>query len=389
MATDLMGLIGGVLNSGVVDQIGKVVGESPARTQAAVTGAVPSVLAGMLNSATSSPSGAGQLLSAISGGGFEKVLGNLGGILGGGQGSVDGLIGSGKQVLGSLFGNKLGGVTSALSGSSGVSPGAGSSILAMAAPIVMGMVGRQVTSGGLNASGLLNLLTSNKDAIARFAPAGLASALGLGSIGELGGKATALAQEGARTAKRNWVPIAVVAALALLAFLFFRGRGDQEQATGGSGPPTRKLTSVALPGGGNLNVEQDTFLYNLAGYLGNTSNTAVPKTFVFDSLNFESGGTTLTPTSNATVADLTRLLSAYPNSRVKLVGYTDTTGEPAANKALSLERAKTVGDMLSKGGVAPGRIETDGMGQDNPVAPNDTETGRARNRRLELVVIQK
>jgi outer membrane protein OmpA-like peptidoglycan-associated protein len=259
----------------------------------------------------------------------------------------------------------------------------------MAAPIVMGMVGRQVTSGGLNASGLVNLLTSNKDAISKFAPAGLASALGLGSIGELGSKATALAQEGARTAKRNWVPVAVIAALALLAFLFFRGRGDQEQATGGSGPPTRKLTSVALPGGGNLNVEQDTFLYNLAGYLGNASNSAVPKTFVFDNLNFESGGTTLTPASSSTVADLTRVLSAYPNSRVKLVGYTDTTGDPAANKALSLARAKTVGDMLSNGGVAPARIETDGMGQENPVAPNDTDTGRARNRRLELVVTQK
>ena len=204
MATDLMGLIGGVLDNGVVEQIGKVVGESPTRTQAAVSGAVPSVLAGMLNHATSSPSGAGQLLSMLSTGGFERVTGNLGGILGGGQGPVDQLVGSGRNILGSLFGPRLGGVTNAVSSSAGVSQGIGSSILSMVAPVVMGVVGKHVISGGLNASGLLNLLTGNKDAIAKSAPAGLASALGLRSVGDLGTRASALVQEGARSATRNW-----------------------------------------------------------------------------------------------------------------------------------------------------------------------------------------
>ena len=393
MATDLMGLIGGALNTGVVDQIGKLVGESPARTQAAVNGAVPSILAGMLNNASSTPSGAGQLLSMLSGGGFEKVVGNLSGILGSGQGSIDQLLGSGKQILSSLFGTKLGGVTSALSSSAGVSTGTGSSILAMAAPVVMGVLGKQVSTGGLDASGLLSLLSSNKDAIAKFAPAGLASVFGLGSIGALGTKAGTVAQEAARGASskaRGWLPIAIAAAL-LFAFLAYRSwsrETEMGRATGGSGP-AKNLTSVALPGGGKLSVEQDTFLYNLAGYLGNSSDTGVPKTFVFDNLNFESGGTALTPASRSTVADLTRVLNAYPSSRVKLIGYTDTTGDPTTNKSLSLARAKSVGGLLSEGGVAPTRIDTDGMGQENPVAPNDTETGRAKNRRLELVVTQK
>ena len=394
MATDLMGLIGGVLNGGVVDQIGKVVGESPASTQATVNGAVPSILAGMLNHATSSPSGPGQLLSMLSTGGFEKAAGNLGGILGGGQGSVDQLVGSGRQILSSLFGNRLGGVTGAVSNSAGVSHGIGSSILAMAAPVVMGIVGKQVSSGGLNASGLLSLLTSNKDAIARSAPAGLASALGLGSINELGTKARALVQEGARgvgSVGRGWGPLAAIAAVLLLAFVGYRSfsrRSETAEATGGSGP-ARNLSSVALPGGGKLNVEQDTFLYNLAGYLGNASDTGVPRTFVFDNLNFESNGTALTPASKSTVADLTRVLNAYPSSRVRLVGYTDTTGDRASNKSLSLARAKAVSELLSNGGVAASRIDTDGMGDENPVASNDTEAGRAKNRRLELVVTQK
>ena len=389
MATDLMGLIGGVLDNGVVEQIGKVVGESPTRTQAADSGAVPSVLAGMLNHATSSPSGAGQLLSMLSTGGFERVTGNLGGILGGGQGPVDQLVGSGRNILGSLFGPRLGGVTNAVSSSAGVSQGIGSSILSMVAPVVMGVVGKHVISGGLNASGLLNLLTGNKDAIAKSAPAGLASALGLRSVGDLGTRASALVQEGARSATRNWGALLAVAAALLLAIVGFRALSRRpETATGGSGP-ARNLTSVALPGGGKVNVEQDAFLYNLAGYLGNASDSSVPKTFVFDNLNFDSNGTALTPASKSTVTDLIQVLNAYPNSRVKLVGYTDSTGDPSANKSLSLARARAVGDLLSNGGVAASRIDADGMGAENPVASNDTEAGRAKNRRLELVVTQK
>ena len=60
MASDLIGLVQGVLNSSVVDQISRAVGEPTAKTQAAVTGAVPSVLAGLLNAVGSSPGGAGQ-----------------------------------------------------------------------------------------------------------------------------------------------------------------------------------------------------------------------------------------------------------------------------------------------------------------------------------------
>jgi outer membrane protein OmpA-like peptidoglycan-associated protein len=300
-------------------------------------------------------------------------------------------------VLSSLFGDKLGGVVGAVSGASGVSQTTGQSILAMAAPAVMGLLGKQVSSGGLGASGLVNLLLSNKDAIARAAPAGLAGALGLRSLGDLGGRTIQAVQQGAAgatSATRRWLPLVAVAAALLIAYLAVRGFGEpakdtaSQLGTGGSAM-VRKMTSVALPGGGSLSVEQDTFLYNLSHYLGNTSDTAVPKTFTFENLNFESGGTTLTPASNATVSDLTRVLQAYPNAQVKLVGYTDATGDVPGNKALSLARAKAVGDLLSRGGVAQTRITTDGLGEENPVAPNNTDEGRAKNRRIELVVTQK
>jgi len=387
MASDLIGLVQGVLNSGVIDQIGKAVGEPQAKTQAAVNGAAPSVLAGVLNGIGSSPGGAGQILSSLSGGGFDKVLTNLPAMLGGGSGSVDQLVGMGKQVLGSLFGDKLGAVGGALASSSGVSTSSGQSILAMAAPVVMGMLGKQLGSNP-SPSGLLNILIANKDAITRLAPAGLMGALGVKSFDQLTGKATGMLEQAASAGARKWIPIAAIAAAVIIGYLAWENCGQQAQQAGNAATAAvKKLTSIALPGGSTINVMPDTFLYNLAHYLGSTG--PAPKTFIFDNLNFETGGTTLTPASTVTVNDLTRVLNAYPAVQVKLVGYTDTTGDPAANVTLSQARARAVADLLAKGGVAPSRITTDGLGAANPVASNDNEEGRAKNRRLELVVTQK
>src|SRR5215472_4473708 len=211
MANDLIGLVQGVLNSSVVDQIGKVVGEPAAKTQAAVSGAVPSVLAGVLSEMGSSPGGAGQVLSTLTHNGFDRVVGGLPSMLGGGSGSVDQLLGMGKQVLGSLFGDKLGAVSGALAGSSGVSSSSATSILGMAAPAVMGVLGKQLGSNP-SPSGLLSLLSSSKDAIARFVPAGLLGVLGVRNVDELTRKASGMVEQTERAAARRWVPLVAIAA---------------------------------------------------------------------------------------------------------------------------------------------------------------------------------
>src|SRR5262249_27380495 len=148
------------------------------------------------------------------------------------------------------------------------------------------------------------------------------------------------------------------------------------------------IAKITLPGGVSLSVPQGSINYDLARYLGDTSAT-VPKMFVFDHLNFESATTQLTPGSAQTVNDLAQVLKAYPNAQVQLVGHTDNTGTPAANQTLSLERANTVRALLVGQGVGADRISTQGYGQDRPVASNDTDEGRARNRRIELNVTRK
>ena len=83
------------------------------------------------------------------------------------------------------------------------------------------------------------------------------------------------------------------------------------------------------------------------------------------------------------------ILKAYPAVAVRLEGHTDNTGDAAANKKLSLDRAVVVKEIMITGGIADGRIGTDGYGEEKPIASNQTEEGRAKNRRTELIVAKR
>ncbi|GAB4384241.1 OmpA family protein [Albidovulum sp.] len=80
-------------------------------------------------------------------------------------------------------------------------------------------------------------------------------------------------------------------------------------------------------------------------------------------------------------------LNRYPNTRVDVVGHTDSTGSAAYNQALSERRAAAVAAVLRSGGVASGRIAAYGLGETQPIASNLTPEGRAQNRRVEILII--
>lgn len=80
-------------------------------------------------------------------------------------------------------------------------------------------------------------------------------------------------------------------------------------------------------------------------------------------------------------------LQKYPESNVQVVGHTDNTGGAAYNQGLSERRASAVADVLQEGGVSFNRLQTIGRGEDQPIASNLTEEGRAQNRRVEIVIL--
>ncbi len=125
----------------------------------------------------------------------------------------------------------------------------------------------------------------------------------------------------------------------------------------------------------------------LIGFL--ESGAAVDKTtwFDFDRVTFASGSDQLDmAASDEQLNNLVEILKAYPNVKLKIGGYTDNTGSESANQKLSQRRAEAVVTALVGKGVEADRLDGEGYGSQFPVASNDTEEGRAKNRRMALRV---
>ena len=388
----------------IVRSVGSFIGESPSATSKGFASAMPTVLAGLMDTA-STTSGAERVRSMISDGGYGSgMLGNLGNMITGGS-ATDSLMRSGGHLLSNIFGSRTDEVSDAVARSADVPRSSATKLLALAAPIIMSILGREIGSRGLDTAGLMGLLTGERSSLMSLLPAGIGSLLGFKS-------APAPAAERVRTeppapvsyrhvgepatseraAGWSWWP-AIAAGLAALALLFLFTRPPAptvavNDQTAGSASP-RQLASVQLPTGEKLSVRDGGFLQKFNVFLADKSDTNLPKRFVFDDLNFETGTATLTAPSGVTVDQLATVLKAYPSVKVTFEGHTDSTGDSAANKQLSEQRAEAVKAKLVQAGVDNERISTAGYGQERTLASNDTEDGRARNRRTELVVMSR
>jgi len=106
-------------------------------------------------------------------------------------------------------------------------------------------------------------------------------------------------------------------------------------------------------------------------------------------INFDSGKDIVKPASYGAAKAIADVLKENPNMRVRIIGHTDTDGNAANNLDLSKRRATAVKNYLvSEFKIEPSRIETNGKGQTEPLAPNNTEEGKAKNRRVEFVKIK-
>jgi outer membrane protein OmpA-like peptidoglycan-associated protein len=108
---------------------------------------------------------------------------------------------------------------------------------------------------------------------------------------------------------------------------------------------------------------------------------------VGDALLFEVGKANIETRLSHVLNAVARILEATPAiSKLTIEGYADSTGDETFNKQLSQDRAEAVKAYLLKKGVEPSRLEAVGLGTEHPVAPNDTDEGRAKNRRVEFKV---
>jgi outer membrane protein OmpA-like peptidoglycan-associated protein len=104
------------------------------------------------------------------------------------------------------------------------------------------------------------------------------------------------------------------------------------------------------------------------------------------SVSFTSGSESLSAKVHPTLDKVAGTLNEYPDTTVTVIGHSDSTGAPEANRELARRRAAAVADYLADRGVARGRIKVETRGDLEPIVDNATEAGRAQNRRVELVV---
>jgi OmpA-OmpF porin, OOP family len=395
MADSLLASLMHTLDRGTISEIAGALGTSEQAVSRGTEASMAGTLAG-LTSQSRDPSMLRKILDLAPSGSGETSWSNIISSLGS---SNSPLIVGGKKILSALFGTSENTVVNAISSESGLGTGSTSTLLAMAAPMVIGFLNKRVRDEGMTMSGLASLLQRESATIRNALPAGLADLFWprAAAAGTTTGSPVIAQSVKADTRSSNWLPALALALLALGVFWLFNHRRPISQMPTGTASRmategTRLGTFVTrpLPNHVILNIPQQGVEWRLLGFIQDPNRRVDSTTwFDFDRLVFNTGSATVRPESEEQLNNIAAIMNAYPKTRIKVGGYTDNVGDPAANQKLSQDRADTVKTELVKRGIAPDRLTTEGYGEQHPVADNGTEAGKASNRRVSMRVTDK
>lgn len=412
MAFNLIDMVRERFTGNVMQQMGSAMGEDPSTLTKALPGVIATV-GGSVAERGSTEAGAQRLMSQLNEGGYTGPNAGNEEIL-----SAD-TEERGQGMLNGLFGDKLGTITSALGRSGGFSNSkSAGGMMALVAPMIMGVIGKHVRDNRLGAAGLGQLLGGQKSLLSSALPAGLGSLLGMGGAAAAVGPRvveevhetravptveTVRRQQPIERApvhhaepkKKNLSWVIPVALLALLAGWFLtRGRRSE---------PRREQAAVTQPARPQAQPQQRPVDTGVGG--GGTAGVTPPmardaqtmrqaidsgaSSFILAGVAFEEGSATLTPQSDASVGQLASVLREKPNSRVRIAGHTDATGDANANRQLAQRRAEAVRSALVEDGISANRVDVAAAGAEQPVASNNTQQGRDMNRRIEVQVLSR
>jgi outer membrane protein OmpA-like peptidoglycan-associated protein len=421
MSFNLMDSVRGLFGNEFMGKATSLLGENETNIKTAISGIVPSVLTGLLSKAGSGDPHS--ILNMAKDASRSGILSNFSGLL-----TNSSLLSKGSDMLKSLFGDKAGNITSMISSFSGIRESSASSLMSMAAPAALGVLGQHATDTNMSTGGMLSFLNSQKDHIMNALPAGLnlAGALGLGSLAGIGSKLSNKVSEfGGAVASgtkdvlhaaeqkaggnRRWL-IYVLGAIAVIIILIFLGKGcngsDKSQSavvttdttkspdTTMVQPvtPVHESLKVKLPDGVELDAYKGGIEDQLVIFLNDPSSVAGKNVwFDFDNLNFKTGSAEITDESMKQVQNIVAILKAYPKVKIKIGGYTDKTGDSLNNIKLSKSRADAVVAALIAAGAEKAQvIGGDGYGSQFAKAAADApDEERQKDRRISVSVRAK
>lgn len=428
----------------LTDAASGFLGESKSTTKDVLESAAPALLSAVIQKGKSEE-GAASLLNMFNQD-SNNILSDLGSLFSGGDSMLNRIMDSGLPIVRSLMGDKVGRIVSWIADKNNTSNHSVSSLLSLATPFIMSLIGRRVKSDGLGISGLTNFLNSQNESLSALIPAGLSGLLDFSDLGHTAKEAVSkintppveesvadIDKTSGADGKTSYLPwILLIGGLILLWFLLRDCNGCKKTEVSTSttemvdtakhdmtamvdstkntmpqepAPVSGKVNAagdwvadlgnmidVQLPGGITLNVGEYSVEKRLVDFINTkTTDTTILKNtwFNFDRLYFEPGKSTLTKDSEQQVKNIYAIMKAYPSLFIKLGGYTDSDGDEAKNQKLSDTRALAAREALRKLGIGGIRLQARGYGESHPVCPaNDTPECKAKNRRIELRVVR-
>lgn len=401
MEINLLNIVKQQFSSAIVQKAAQFLGEDESTVQKALTGILPSILAGVVNQ-SATEKGTQDLLKTLSSGLFNNTTHSSLDVLLSGGSATQGLIDAGSQISEQLFGNRVSVIVDWIASFAGIKTGSSSGLMSIGSSVLMSVLGNQFAGKSISTAEASNLLSAQKDSIIRALPMGLNSVLGLSNLTleypTL--SSAARAEKEASTAAElvntpsllnRILPWALMLAAGLGGMFYLktcnRKAPEPPQVTMVEAPAIDTVKSLQLPEG-NITVKTGSFLDQLyTEAIDSTLDT--DKALTFDNVNFATGSAELTEDSKGQLDDLTKIMKAYPNVAIRVEGHTDNQGNAVANKKLSENRALSVKQYLVSHGIAEGRITTAGFGSEKPVGDNATEEGRFKNRRIEAFIVKK
>lgn len=426
MANSMFESILGMVTPEMTQSIAGRLGESPSAIQHGLSAATAATLNGLARN-SSDARFTDQLTQIVSRASGQNLAGNVASMISSGPSGAAGDLSSRLTSL--AFGSEQGHIANLVSQHSGLSSSAGSGVLKMAGALVLGHLARMHGAGNLNPSTLAGSLRSEASNLSSYVPGSFLAGLGGSAGGTVGGTVSDAAArtssyasnvihaEGPRIApatSAKWVAptLAVLAGAAVVGWLVHRftraparivavtqavphvvtnaANTATNTVANVAAAPLGRLQVISLPNGTQLNVPSNGVEVRLVQYLQSPSTRTSDLTwFNFDRLLFDNGRATLQPQSNEQLDNVAAILKAYPSAKIRLGGYTDNTGNAAANTQLSEQRADTVMAALVQRGIDPSRLSARGYGDQYPIADNSTPAGRQRNRRIAIRVASK
>ena len=278
--------------------------------------------------------------------------------------------GLGGRMLSLLFGSNQSTVAEGISETSGVRLSSASALMAAAAPMVLGVLGRRVKESHLDVSGLSTMLQNEGSAT----HSELAAASGAG---------------GAPDRTNRFLGL-MLAAFGIVGFLWMINHGRRvvnqaaNVASRSTVPDLGDFVQRTLPNGATLNVPRFGVESKLVDFMQNGSVPVDHAWLDFDRLSFDPNSAALRPASTEQIANIAKIMKAYPTTRLMIGGFTDDTGDATVDMQLSQARANSVKQELIKMGIDANRLEAQGYGATAPIADNSTQAGRFKNRRIAL-----